>query len=179
MDLSTAFNEEVFTILNEDHTFYLSLSAKETFETKNQAAKIIQNAWKKYKKRRIFHFIKNKLIEFFYEDPVRMLKRVSVFEAQLFEKKYGHCLVFRLAGCDFPPVIVYKVFVNSQRSIGNGDTKNVLRRMNRNDWGIFYVYKSIHERVLSTKRKLHKGVKTTTVYKRKKSSGIKWIKQFY
>lgn len=177
MDFLT-LNEDIFTILEDDHNFYLTLNARKTSAHKNHAARIIQNAWKRYKKRRIFNFIKNKLIEFTNEDPVRMLRRVSVFEAQLFEKKYGHCLVFRMAGHEFPPIIVYKVFISSQRNIGNGDMKNVMNAFNRNEWGVFYVYKSIHETVLSAKRKLHKNVKVGAKNKRKKS-GIEWIKKLY
>lgn len=168
-------NEEIFTILNDDHNFYLTLNAKKTFATKNQAAKIIQNVWIGYKQRKIFNFIKNKLIEFSNDDPVKMLKRVSVFEAQLFEKKYGHCLVFRLSGCDFPPVIVYKVFINCQRNIGNGDVKNVLKTLNRNEWGVFYKYKSIHQKIL----KIKSSFKVVNNHKRRKKSGIEWIKKLY
>lgn len=163
-------NEEVFTILGADHNYYLTLSARKTFATKNEAAGIIQKAWRAYKNRRTFRFIKNKLIQFTNEDPVRMLRRVSAFEAELFEKKYGHCLVFRLAGCEFPPVIVYKVFIGCRRNIGNGDEKNVLKSWNKNEWSTFYVYKSIHERTACAKRK--------TCSKRKKSV-IQWIQMMY
>lgn len=168
MDFLTTQNEQVFTILEEDHNFYLTLSASKTFASKNKAAGIIQNAWSGYKKRRTFHFIKNKLIEFTNEDPVKMLKRVNVFEAQLFEKKYGHCLVFRLAGPIFPPVIVYKVFINCQKNIDGGDEKGILKSLSKNEWGVFYVYKSSHEKSLTTKKRF-----------KKKKSGIQWIKKVY
>lgn len=180
MDLLASLNEEIFTILNDDHNFYLTLNARKTFATKNRAARIIQNAWRRYKKRRTFHFIRNKLIEFANKDPVQMLRRVSVFEAQLFEKKYGHCLVFRLAGCEFPPAIVYKVFINGQRNIGNSvDTRNIMKGINRNDWGVFYMYKTIHESALVAKRRLNNKSFKVAVVKKRKKSGIEWIKKLY
>lgn len=103
--------DEIFRILNEDHSFYLSLSATQICADKNRKAIIIQRAWTAYRNRRIFNYIKNKMIEFATDDPVQMLRRVSPVEAHLFEKKLGHRLVFRLAG-SFPPTIVYKVFVD-------------------------------------------------------------------
>lgn len=173
MDFLPISNDEVFTILRDNHNYYLTLSARKTHATKNEAAKIIQNAWKSHKNRRIYRFMRNKLIEFTNDDPVRMLRRVSVFEAKLFEKKYGHCLVFRLAGSQFPPVIVYKVFIGCQRNIGNGDKKNVFKHWDKYTWDTFYVYKSINERAARARRKRRK------TSSKRKNTGIQWIQTMY
>lgn len=168
-------HEKIFRILNEDHNYYLQSSG---LKTDDDAARVIQNAWKSYKNRRIYRFIRNRLVEFMYDDPVRMLRRVSMFEANFFEKKFGHCLVFRLAGLQFPPFIVYKIFTNCQRNIGDNEAKNVMKVPNRSAWDVFYVYKSIHERVRISRKRLHRPRKIHVASKRK-NSGIEWIKTMY
>lgn len=168
-------DEEVFTILNENHDFYLTLNARKTFHGKTRAAIVIQRAWRAHRNRRIYRFLRNKLVEFTQEDPVRMLRRVSVFEAEVFEKKYGHRLVFRLAGPEFPPVVMYKIFIGTRRHVSSGDAKTPLKIFNRGEWKVFYVYKKTHESVLTAKRRRYKK---SAASKRKKSE-ISWIKTMY
>lgn len=174
--------EKVFSILHEDHSFYLaSISEKETYSTITKdtqrielCASIIQRCWHSYHNINIYTFIRNKLIYFMNQDPVRLLKWKDPVEAELFDRKLGHKLVFRLAGTKFPPVIVYKVFIAAGKNQTLKNNSNCIpkRKCAKSQWKLFYIYKNIR---IECNRKSRKRKARSA----KKNHEIKWIKQMY
>lgn len=158
----------IFDILKHDHSFYL----QKTEIVEDEAARVIQRTWKRYRDKRIFEVIKTKLVEFLNQDPVKLLRWKDPIEAELFDKKLGYCLVFRMDGSRFPPTIVYKVFISANIKCSKCDKGEKRRKgKSRMEWKVFYTYKYTR----SSKRVLLKR----NVIKKRKRGGIQWIKQMY
>lgn len=83
------------------------------FRTKaDAAASKIQLLWKGLVQKRIFSFLA-RLIRFRENgDPSLMLKCIDLGEASMMDAASGLHVRFRLAGSQFPPIIVYKVFTH-------------------------------------------------------------------
>jgi len=80
-----------------------------TPEDKGAAA--LQGLWRSVASRRIFKYYRD-LIQFrLAGDPRRLLRTINPREAALFDRATGIQVRFRLAGCAFPPTLVYKVFL--------------------------------------------------------------------
>lgn len=189
--LCPAYDEDIFSILNEDHSFFLDdLEKKAQFETTLrsstiEAVTIIQRNWRKYRGKRIFHYLHAKLYELSKENALMFLKRINSIEAQLFEKNKNR-IVFRLAGETFPPIIVYKIFTNQHvLDLFNRSANSELEMKNKHDkknWKICYVYKNMKSENLSLKIKYrfpltHNNNPLTN--RRKKIRDIKWIHEVY
>lgn len=178
-------NCDVFSILNQDHSVYLSGDVQEyiLLKEKTKSAAIIQKAWRKYSDKKIYASIKNKLYYFSQEDPVRLLKWKNPIEAQIFERKLGYRLVFRLDGATFPPIMVYKIFVavgihrSTERTVeGIKEKRKAAKTVPKTSWRSFYVYKS-QAKLQLTNRKRKFAI--TGIRKVKKNQGIKWITDMY
>jgi hypothetical protein len=79
------------------------------------AARLIQRAWRNYSDRLIFSFYLQ-LLAFDPADPdhtpLRLLAHVDPREAARIDGRMGGSVRFKLAGAAFPPLVVYKVYVN-------------------------------------------------------------------
>lgn len=206
--------DEIFSILNCDHEYYLNfridenttqrqkyknekLQADKAFETmvnikfeklRNNAASVIQRAWKRYEDRKIFKFLKSKVKTFSEGDPRLLLRRVNQTESLLFDKITAYCLRFKLGGEKFPPAIMYKIFRKRKEETNNylgirecGNKPGNVKEKSL-DWKVFFVYKRAkNSRV---RRKYKSGFSVLLDSKRrirrsKKNNRLSWISKIY
>ena len=87
---------------------------KRFYITKEDAAAAkVQQLWKAYVDRSLFKFYLQ-LIKFRENgDPLLMLKAINPNESDLVDRASGLHVRFRLAGKQFPPYIVYKIFTHN------------------------------------------------------------------
>lgn len=105
--------DEVFSLLNENHALFLCDSngnGRINDILHNKFARVIQRNLKKYHNKVVFKRIKGLLYRYAQENPAIVMRRINISEANLFDRISSHFLAFRLAGESFPPVIVYKIF---------------------------------------------------------------------
>ncbi|KAJ3037680.1 hypothetical protein HDV00_001402 [Rhizophlyctis rosea] len=82
------------------------------YNTWEQAARKIQDAWKRFYNVKIYHFLRD-LIKFRERgDPRKLLKYINPQEANLIDGAMSAHVKFRLGGVTFPPTIYYKIFVH-------------------------------------------------------------------
>lgn len=108
-------NDKLFSILYQDHNYYLyqiPSIINENLELLNKSAIVIQRNLRKYVNKIIFGKIKTTLARYRFQNPANILRKKNIAEASLFDKVGGHFLLFRLNGETFPPTIVYKIYVN-------------------------------------------------------------------
>jgi len=72
----------------------------------------IQNAWRSYTNRKVYHYYRDIILLKTQTKPAQLLKAVNPCEAQLLEKSSNLHIRFRLGGERFPPKIYYKVYVH-------------------------------------------------------------------
>lgn len=190
---------DVFRVLYENHDYYLVESFLDINPINNIISTtlntfppiiIIQRAWRRYKHRKIYKFIKEKLYKLSMQDPQRVLRSIDCLEASCMDKGSGQVLVFRLAGEKFPPCIVYKIFTNMvnvrfyYRHLKSNDvacSRNwsgwKVKRDFPKGWRIFYEYKN--------ERNRKKIIRTATVPYQRKRKRVKsvpvitWINERY
>ncbi|KAK7877597.1 hypothetical protein WMY93_031700 [Mugilogobius chulae] len=75
-----------------------------------QAALVIQKAWRSYLFRAVFEYYKELISLCNKGDPQMILKSVNPREGELLDAAAGVFIRFRLGGTTFPPSIFYKIF---------------------------------------------------------------------
>ena len=82
-------------------------------ETEDEAAAMIQRAWRRYSDVSLYKKLKN-LVNFRNQgDPATLLRVINPVEAQLLDPAIGAHVKFRLGGLEWPPQIYYKIFLHS------------------------------------------------------------------
>lgn len=194
LDLILKDHDQLFSILNEDHSIYLDDLYVKKFDTDvlDRAARIIQRYLRRYVDNLIYKKIKNVLENYRYENPSRLLKRKCIKEARLFDKINCHYLEFRLNGEMFPPTIVYKIYSNMPiiKGINTFQTDVIPITMKRRDnmlknndkWEIIYRYKRNSNCTRSHKNKW-KTTQVTNVNNNQKHTrnkqALTWISSRY
>lgn len=196
------FKENVFSALDSDHSTFLKpyephpsnvgtcellLTKIHRLCTKYEAAKrdsdkksikIIVKFLRASMHRRIFKRLKNTLINLRSKDPKALLKLVNPAQSEMYESTLWS-MVFRLAGEDFPPIVVYKlVLVCPYVSLNGGVIPNLpvsKQKGNRKEWHVFCVYKcSVCKIKVGSRRSQKKSQK-----KRNGGELSFWINQVY
>ena len=82
-------------------------------QTADEAAAMIQRAWRRYSDVSLYKKLKN-LVNFRNQgDPSTLLRVINPIEAQLLDPAIGAHVKFRLGGIEWPPQIYYKIFLHS------------------------------------------------------------------
>ncbi|XP_066556170.1 uncharacterized protein CXorf58 homolog [Amia ocellicauda] len=77
----------------------------------NDAAITIQRSWRSHRDRRLFRLLKHTVIAAEHCLTAEVLRKLSPSEAELLRDPSLKCKVrFRFSGCEFPPVLVFKIF---------------------------------------------------------------------
>lgn len=162
--------ENVFSVLDSDHSTFLkpyepypnSVDTCELLLTKihrlctkyeptkrdsdKTSIQIIVKFLRSSMHRRIFKRIKNNLINLRGKDPKALLKLVNPAQSEIYESTIWR-MMFRLAGEEFPPIIVYSLVSVCPYVILSGvspkvpESKQKVRKENRKQWHPFCVYK--------------------------------------
>ncbi|XP_076969179.1 protein MFI isoform X4 [Tamandua tetradactyla] len=78
----------------------------------NNAARIIQQAWKRFLDVAVFQHFKNLINIRRQGEPRHIVRYINPKEAELLDAAAGINVRFRLGGIDFPPNIYYKIFTH-------------------------------------------------------------------
>ncbi|KAK2958667.1 putative IQ motif, EF-hand binding site [Blattamonas nauphoetae] len=81
--------------------------------SRDKAARIIQNSWRRFTDKRLFAFYRDLLAFHDQGDPVQILHAINPAEAELLDSSIGACIRFRLGGSKFPPTIYYKIYLKA------------------------------------------------------------------
>lgn len=191
--------QNVFSILDDDHEFYLTDNCTSAAHDDNKnrtkyhpgkAALIIQQTFRKYLYKKNFSYIRNVMKQLNKQNTSQLLKRVSRPEAELFDKSNGNYLAIRLCGESFPPSIVYKIFttrhvVNLEQEVMSKKTNQIKKEScgNREDrnWKVLYQFTNLRlarRELESVKVKLTGTIRSSN-QRRRRTSQIKWISEMY
>ena len=88
----------------------VSFATSSDHEELSGPCRIIQRAWRRFLNRRIFRYFRDLIVYKQNCDSHELLRHINPREAQLLDLKSGFCIRFRLGGCQFPPLIYYKVY---------------------------------------------------------------------
>ncbi|XP_043960176.1 protein MFI-like isoform X2 [Gambusia affinis] len=83
---------------------------KDEYSPWDEAAKIIQRAWRSYVCKEVFRHVRRMIGQCYQQDPRSLLRTVNPREAELLDPAAGVFIRFRLGGVSFPPQIYYKIF---------------------------------------------------------------------
>lgn len=199
IEFDKAHLQNVFSILDDDHEFYLTDNCTSATHTDNKnrrkyhpgkAALIIQQNFRKYLYKKYFLHIRNVMKNLNKQNTNQLLKRVSRPEAGLFDKCNGNYLALRLCGESFPPSIVYKIFttrhvVNLEQEALSKETKQIKKKTCRSredrNWKVLYQFTNLRlarRELESVKVKLTGSIRSSNK-RRRRTSQIKWISEMY
>ncbi|CAG9824641.1 unnamed protein product [Phaedon cochleariae] len=176
-----ALVDEINTIcrLHTNKYNYNLLVTKDQEEARS--IKIIQNFFLGIRNKRIFTYLKNHVLELSKKNPLILLKLVNQAQAELFEKN-NFLLVFRLDGKQFPPNIVYKLFLRQDTiniltlKATGGHEKELERQIHHSGWYSFNVYKC---NMCKTVVKMRPMKKIKQKKKRPEDNYLSWIQEMY
>uniref|UniRef100_M3ZVR0 Uncharacterized protein n=1 Tax=Xiphophorus maculatus TaxID=8083 RepID=M3ZVR0_XIPMA len=165
----------------------------------DEAAKIIQRAWRRYVVQ-VFRHVRKMISQCYQQDPRSLLRTVNPREAELLDPAAGVFIQFRLGGVNFPPQIYYKIFTyrpivdigasspkdynqlqrmrylteEKDPTLQTTDRTGWYQRVENNNWRLFYCFvtKKIDFRPSKTQR-------IQDVRKWKKRRKIEWLKRMY
>ncbi|XP_062940599.1 uncharacterized protein CXorf58 homolog [Cynocephalus volans] len=111
------------------HKVQLANTAKTKTTKRDIAAQIIQRAWLCHMDKIIFQLLKHTVCAAEHSVTHEILKKVSPLEAELIKDPSMKCKVrFRLSGETFPPLIVFKIFLQTEgRGYKYFSGKNLLK----------------------------------------------------
>lgn len=140
---------------------------------RQKAASIIHNFLLGVRNKLLFKQVKESLRSLSKKNPIKILKSASYPHAEIFEKTASR-LVFRLAGEQFPPQIVFKLFIRQHLTNIRlyEDIINNCKQVTAG-WFLFNVYKC---NVCKTKVKYKNCVKKKN---KRKENYISWIEEMY
>lgn len=124
-------------------------------------------------------------------EPLRILRYVNPLEAKLFDKGLSFQVRFRLGGEVWPPVLLYKIYINqpiidmnsfSPRSYHTGENKCWYKRVTNNGWRVVggNVYEVTKEQQIEKEKRFFHGkaARLKNYNKERKKKGLEWIKKF-
>ncbi|EPZ36254.1 hypothetical protein O9G_004236 [Rozella allomycis CSF55] len=86
----------------------------DTFLIRKESAKLIWRNWISFKEKRIFYAIKESLRRAEFLLTKALIKRLNTQEAEIISDPTSNARIrFRLSGISFPPVIVFKIFTQT------------------------------------------------------------------
>mmetsp|Transcript_10601 Transcript_10601/g.25796 ORF Transcript_10601/g.25796 Transcript_10601/m.25796 type:complete len:373 (+) Transcript_10601:59-1177(+) len=95
-----------------------------TEEIRERAAWLVLKTWRCFRDRRVFQYLRHAVCR--AEDSLthQVLRRINPIEAMILrDPTLNARLRFRFAGADFPPVILYKVFIHANVQYVSGSSK--------------------------------------------------------
>ena len=85
--------------------------SQKDLDSKRYASIVISRAWKSYKMRSTFAWLKSNLLKAQHSLSSDILKRLSPKEAQILKDPTSKSRIrFRFGGTDFPPTILFKIY---------------------------------------------------------------------
>lgn len=87
----------------------------EIIKEKKNAISVIENCWLRHKNLQLFESMKKALHSINRQSTAKIIRILNPVEAQLMKDPALKAKIrFRLAGAEFPPYIIYKVFISTQ-----------------------------------------------------------------